>query len=114
MPLKVVVPETVSVPDKDMESLSDRVVDPPKETDPPPVKLVPAETVNDELSNSELAIFCPSKETSPEVSGRVIVLSVVGVHDKVPVGPPEDKTIWFEVEDRLRLVNVGEEVVDRF
>ena len=50
------VEETVKVPDKDTSSLRFKVTDPPKDTDPPPDKLVPAETVKEELASSEFDI----------------------------------------------------------
>ena len=50
-------PETVKVPEREMESFRLRVVEPPKDTEPPPVRLVPAETVMEDESSSELEIF---------------------------------------------------------
>ena len=89
----VVAPDTAKVPDKDTESFRETVTDPPKDTSPPPVRFVPAETVILELSSSELDIFWPSNDTSPVASGKVIVLAEpAGVQVKVPVGPPDWKT----------------------
>ena len=53
----VVAPLTVRVPAKDTESFKVRVTDEPKETSPPPVKLVPGEIVTLEFDKAELAIL---------------------------------------------------------
>lgn len=101
---KVLAPETASVPDNEMESFKERVVDPPSDTSPPPDKLVPGETVILELDKAELAILFKVL-SEPEIvllvnvwvvsvptivvvaSGMVIVLAAVGVQVNVPVDP---------------------------
>lgn len=127
---KVVAPDTVNVPDKEMESFKDRVIDEPKVTSPPPERLVPEDTVTLEFVRAELGMLVKVFEEPDRLllvkvwvvsvptkvvvaSGRVIILSAVGVHVNVPVGPPDWKTNWFEVAERFKLLNVGEAVVAR-
>ena len=103
----MVAPETVKVPEREIESFKFKVVDPPKETVPPPERLVPAETVIEESDRAELGILEklfdePDKVLLVKVwvvsvptrvvvaSGKVMILAEpVGVQVKVPVGPPD-------------------------
>lgn len=126
---RVVAPATVKVPEMEGESFKDRVTDDPKDTSPPPERLVPAVTVTLELDKAELGRLVkvlddPERDLLVKVwvlsvptrvvvtSGKVITLGAVGVQVKVPVEPVEGKTSWLEVADKFRVEKVGEEFVD--
>lgn len=128
-PFKVLAPLTVKVPARETESDKARLTEPPKETDPPPDKLVPAERVMEELDKAELGILEKLLDEPDKVllvrvwvvsvptrvvvaSGRVIVLATVGVQVKVPVGPPDWKVSWFLAADKSKEEKVGELVDD--
>jgi hypothetical protein len=51
-----------------------KVVEPPRDTAPPPVKPVPAVTVNEELANAELAIDPAGRETEPDETVNPVIL----------------------------------------
>ena len=103
---RVVAPDTVNVPDKDMESFKDNVIDEPSVTSPPPERLVPVETVTFGLDKAELGmdlkvlsepesvlfvkVWVVSVPTRVVVaSGTVTTLAAVGVQVRVPVEPPD-------------------------
>ena len=104
-PVKVEAPVTVNVPDIEGESFKAREIDSPNFTSPPPVKLVPAETVTLAADKAELGIL-EKVLSEPEIdlffkvsvvvlptkvsvaSGKVMIFAdPVGIQFKVPVGP---------------------------
>lgn len=106
---RVEAPDTANVPPKVMESFKPIVAEEPNVISPPPVRLVPAETVILLLVKAELGIlvrvlsdpemdlfFKVSVVSVPTrvvvASGSVIIFGLpVGVQVKVPVGPPDWK-----------------------
>src|SRR3989344_6959663 len=125
------LPDTPKLPDRETLSFKFKVMDPPKATSPPPVRLVPAETVNLPLDKAEFGILVnvledpdivllvkvwvksiPTRVVVP--SGKVIVLSAVGTQVSVPAVPPEPKAIWLLVAAKFKESKLGEDPVDRF
>lgn len=129
-PGAVAVPSAnLTTPEITGELAKDKVIELPKVTSPPPLKLVPAVTVTLELVRAELGILVRVFEP-PEMdllvrvsvvsfptrvvvaSGRVMVLAAAGVQVRVPMGPPDWKTSWSLVAERFKVSKVGLAVVD--
>src|SRR3989344_3107101 len=111
------LPDTPKLPDIETLSFKFKVMDPPKATSPPPVRLVPAETVNLPLDKAEFGILVnvledPDIVLLVKVWVKSIPTRVVAVEGKVIAA--ELKLIGLEVEERVREENVGEDEVDRF
>ena len=106
---KVVAPEALSVPESSIESFKETVMDDPKDTSPPPVRLVPAETVTFELVRAELGMLVKVL-VEPEID-LLVNVSVVALPTKVSVAL--GKVSWLILLPvKVRLLKVGEEVVE--
>ncbi len=80
------VPSEISTtPEKEGEDLAERVIDPPSETVPPPVKLVPAVTVTAEFDRAELGILV--KVLALPERDLLVKVWVVSVPTRVVVAP---------------------------
>lgn len=97
------------------ESFKAMVMDEPKFTSPPPVRLVPAVTATLELTRAELGILVKVlDEPDRDFLVRVWVVSVptkvVVAEGRVNWKPPDES--WLVVEDKVRDKKAGVEVVD--